>query len=185
MTLLFDKFNGVDGTALAAHAPDIGGPWVDDTPGLQLNGNQCLQTANASQSHVEMAPRIVHVSAVALMAGVDPANFLSISIANDAGSDTAEIQVTGDGTLTIHEIIGGVLQCSFRSNPATSAVISLASPLAISLNYGPDLFQALINGYAYSFKRLRPRVLQWQRVRLVTGGLNALPGVRVASLAVN
>ncbi len=38
-TLLHDLFEGVDGTALQAHSPNIGGPWVDLVAGLQIESD--------------------------------------------------------------------------------------------------------------------------------------------------
>jgi hypothetical protein len=39
-TVVSDTFTATNGTALASHAPETGGAWVDDQPGFVLNGNR-------------------------------------------------------------------------------------------------------------------------------------------------
>lgn len=49
--LLRDNFVGVNGTALAAHAPDEGGPWVDDVVGWVIESNKLTALAGSPKSH--------------------------------------------------------------------------------------------------------------------------------------
>ena len=53
-TLLRDTFTGADGTAIAAHMPNLGGPWISDTPGFKIQGNRLGTTATSQECHVDL-----------------------------------------------------------------------------------------------------------------------------------
>lgn len=179
---LYDTFHGVNGTHLAAHTPEVGGPWVDDTPGFQINGNQIIATADNCASHVEMSGSTMSLHVECNLPFVDPANFLTFSFANDVGNETLEVQIYGNGTLNVVERIAGAAQVTLNTPSGQSGVIDVSHPLSVFLSFGPDLCTVRIGSLCYSYRRIHAKSFSFTRFRLSTGALNGAFSPEVQSL---
>lgn len=84
--VLEDLFTDADGTALAAHTPNVGGPWTDSIAGWEIQGNKASAANNPSESIVPVGLR--NLTAIF---GID------LNGATD-GSITIRLQNTGDDT---------------------------------------------------------------------------------------
>lgn len=82
LTSVEDRFTGANGTALAAHTPNIGGPWVDFTPGLQLAGNKLTGTNATALSEIRLPGKTVTVHFDFEPNGMAAPTFFSVEIGN-------------------------------------------------------------------------------------------------------
>lgn len=181
---LLDTFHGVNGTHLAAHAPDIGGTWVDDAAGWQLSGNELLQTVDANKSHIEFSDKVLSLEVDFQFNGCDPNNLLTITLGDDPGNNLFEAQLGGSGSASYWEKVATV-QPSEYDVFAAPAIIVGAGVHVLYLNWGPDLLRLYIDGApVLSIPRTVPKNMILTRFTLLAGALNALPGWKLSRVQV-
>lgn len=176
-TLLLDKFVGANGTHLAAHTPDIGGPWVDGTAGWQIDSNQALQTVNANQSHVEVGRKICAASMLVNLNGCDPGNLIEFAIADDAFANQIVMVFGGDGGLRCLVNATGI-SFPYEADVTTVPPLNIAVDHTLAMILGPDVCQFVLDGTTYAIcPRFISKSFVATRINLAAGALNALPGV--------
>lgn len=181
-TLLLDNFVGVNGTHLAAHTPDVGGPWVDGTAGWQIQSNHAKQTVDVNESHVEVGRKIEQVSCVANFAGCDPSNSLVLILGNDAGTEQVFLKVSNGPFLTAEVVIlvtGDTYECDVTLPPTFDPAVDHAMGIVL----GPDSVTFTLDGAIWAkCPRQLPKTFAATRVTLQAGALNALPGIVVKQI---
>ncbi len=181
--MFFDTFVGVDGTALAAHTPNVGGPWVDDVPGWKIENNAAEQKVNAALSHFQLSQKTVLFNLVFDMNGADNANFISIYLGDDPGTTAVILTVTGTGFV---EVIVQSPGNAFTDNSFQAGTLDPALPHTLQMRYGPDLLKVNLDGSILEWvRRFLPKTFLFTRVQILTGGLNAKPGPRMLQVSQN
>lgn len=185
MIPLFDLFSGVDGTALPAHTPNNGGPWVDDTPGWQLLGNQAAQAADNAKTHVEFSSRVAAAQVTFNLNGADPANQLQLDLSDAAQANGIRLIVLGTGQCEfLTEIGSSGLSDQFGYQP--SCGINPVGVHVAKLVLGPDQVQCFIDGRLFgTAPRYLAKNLLITRFFVSTLARNALPDIKMLSVSVH
>lgn len=100
MLLFKDTFQGVDGTALAAHSPLVGGPWTDPVPGLQLQSNH-LEATGDSASEAPLGKRTATVVMDVDYNGMDNSTLLQVGPQTGDLLNKITVQIYGNGDITL------------------------------------------------------------------------------------
>jgi len=176
---LFDQFYGSNGTALAAHTPDVGGPWVDDTPGLQIQGNTLEQSVDSPKSHTEFSGRILTLQVLVDLNVCDDGNFVRMTLGDDAGTNKVQTTLYGDGTADWFLVAAGSSGTNvneYNSPPKIDKTKSHVFTVAI----GPSFVQYLVDGLPWGkFLREILTSVPITRLTLEMSGLNAKPSPKV------
>lgn len=147
MIFFKDSFTGINGTHLAAHTPDVGGPWVDDTPGWQIQANKAKATVDNCASHVEIAlPKIWQLAAVINFGGqAAPAAGVELIIGDDASANYLDCLITDEDVNVSANLVAGTA-ADGDSFPVVSGLPGITNPFVFQVNFGPDLCTVMIDG---------------------------------------
>lgn len=100
-TILQDKFTGPNGTALAAHSPNIGGPWTDGTPGLKIQGNKLTGSGAVGISSAPMITKTARLRATIDLNGMDANSVVRFTLGDVAATKSASFEIKGDSAIFI------------------------------------------------------------------------------------
>jgi hypothetical protein len=184
MPQLFDTFQGVNGTALAAHTPNVGGPWVSGTAGWQIQSNHAKQMVDAAESHVEVAGKILLAQLIVNLNGIDTNNSLTVKLGSNDDADMMYAVFFGDQTMVFGFKLGGNLVGEMDADRAPW-LLDLSVDHTLELLRGPDLVQARVDGQIFaSAPRPWAKTLSNQRVTIRGEALNAAPGSVIKQISV-
>lgn len=108
MQLLLDTFNGVNGTALAAHTPVVGGPWTDNDAGLQIMNNKLVGSGANDDSTAPIFSKTLSVQFAFNMNLAEDASQIILGFYRDDVFDTGvEFRVKGTGDVGFDIYNGG------------------------------------------------------------------------------
>lgn len=144
MPMLLDNFVGVNGTALAAHSPDVGGPWVSGTAGWVIESNKLTVIANLNpDSHAPLFRRIARASLLFNGHSMNASDHFEISIQDAASSPTNQVQaqVYGTGQVNLNE-----LDAANNDPFAGYQIANIAGENELDLFVGYDVYQLRVNG---------------------------------------
>lgn len=185
MLLFQDNCVGVNGTALAAHTPDLGGPWVDDTPGFKIEGNTIQNTGGNPVSHVEIGARkTMNLSAILDLNGCDPNNFGEFRLSDDLNNNALAFTFNGDGSIDCpaRSAGGNYWDTGSQGNP----FLPLPGPRVIQVSIGPDLLLCKVGGVVvFTAPRGILKTVNVTRLKIIGGPLNALPSPKMYQLSVS
>jgi len=137
--LLQDNFDGANGTHLANHTPQVGGPWVDDVAGWQLLSNHATGTQTAQDASVTLEnKRTARVS-------------LDFAMGNVASDDEFQVRLLDDGGIAVEVSLSKdaqVLTWDVQGNQViTSTDLSLGSGShTLKMDLGPGTFEYSLDG---------------------------------------
>jgi hypothetical protein len=185
MLPFLDMFVGVNGTHLAAHTPDVGGPWLDDTPGWQIESNHAQQMVDSADSHVESGGKILAMAAVVNVNGIDASNLLNLWLADDAGANGVKLSIFNLGNISVNMYLATANAADMDTFDAP-LLFDPTQDVMILLAAGPDVMTFRQNGRVlWQLPRIFAKTFSFTRFRLQCGALNAKPGPIVKQLSVS
>lgn len=173
--ILLDTFQGVNGTALSGHTPEMGGPWVDDTAGFQIQGNSCQQAVDNAESHVAFSQLTVRALATLELNGMDAANSFYLRLQDTLNNNSITFQAVGDRSWNLFQRAAGA--GTFTANGSGGRLLLPASgPFKIVLEFGPSVCALRVNGEVWaSLPRGIALPTKLTQLHIIGGALNAKP----------
>lgn len=137
--LAFDSFTGTDGTTLAAHTPERGGPWIADREAFQIFANKAVASDAPGVFHIASLDVDAEDVSVSVGLWIDGAASLGV-VARLVDADNYVFGVVNAvSQLEIFEVAGGVLTQKVRvvlpPTPSGTMVLTLVGTDA-TLEYG-------------------------------------------------
>jgi len=129
-----DKFTGANGTALAAHTPDIGGPWTDSGVGLQLSGNKVTGTDAQGISTIPINKKTARAFITLDKNGMDAGSIVSVRIANAVNGYALTMKIFGNDDFVLDQY--GNAGADFVSMSGTVAGMGAVQKLMLALTPG-------------------------------------------------
>jgi hypothetical protein len=163
--LFADRFDAVNGTALAAHTPDVGGPWVDDTPGWQIFSDTPTQTADNAESHSEVTSPTMRAAWRYGTNGMAAGNKIGFFVLDNLNNNAFGVEIFGDGHVVCYVTLASTPILQQAIPPAQSGVL-LAGSEWLELHVAPDRCTITINGQrVYDIPRPFLKTFEFQRFR--------------------
>jgi len=146
ITRVKDLFTGVNGTALASHTPNVGGPWDDIDAGWEIQGNKCQADVNEAWSSIDTAGRTADIRFNFDLNGMEDASDLYVEIADDDGeANLVAASIFGTGEIRLFQIGSGV-----PTSILVFVVPSLATGVhAFRMLIGPGTVSLFVDGVEY------------------------------------
>lgn len=140
MQRLLDTFTGVNGTAIAAHAPNVGGPWTSVAPGFTIQSNK-LVADPAAQATAPFLRNWGRVDLTFDLGTFGEADVLTFGIGNAVGDNAIQAEIQDQSViLAVYQASELVCTAALRAL-ALNALGNIAS-----LQVGPGFVQLTING---------------------------------------
>lgn len=141
MLALLDNFVGANGTALASHSPDTGGPWTDQSAGWQIESNAAQANTDGCASHAPVNQKISTAQVKFNLNGMIAGAAFGCQMID--GTDNGwGFSITGAGVWTARvdtTAYGGVYQQVSHASFASGDHL-------LQVNWGPTLVKFILDG---------------------------------------
>lgn len=185
MLLLRDTFQGTGPTAIAAHTPQVGGPWTSDSVGFTVQTNRLDQSADNPAARVSMGRKTARVQVDIELHGMDPANYLNFYLRDDSGANELQVDVLGDGSWTIALAAGGNSTIFNSLIAGQAAAVPLVGRSVLSMAVGPSICTVLLNSrMLYASPRYIETSVILSQFLMQAGALNGLPSGLIRALTI-
>lgn len=99
MLNLKDTFTDANGTAIASHTPEVGGPWTSPNPGCVIQSNALTGSDATGSCSAPLKGKTARMLATINLNGCDNGTTLQMYIYNNAGGQELTFYVDGTGQL--------------------------------------------------------------------------------------
>lgn len=118
--VLVDSFTGPDGTAISAHAPEVGGTWVVVANHPQLKDNKLSgQDVGSNICSMALTGKRITIGGKIVFNHANASTKLAIKLDNGAGADTTFALISGAGSDFNIDGPGGSF---YDANPVNAAI---------------------------------------------------------------
>lgn len=142
-TLLKDLFTGANGTAIAAHSPNVGGPWTSPHAGWVLASNKLTFNQASVEAYAPAGSRVVRLACNFDMNGADASSSIRIKIQDIASPDNYLVAIfAGDGSAQ-WDCWGQIGSIDLNE---TDTVTYYTGPHFLEMVVGPSRCQVSVDG---------------------------------------
>lgn len=142
---LLDYFTDANGTAIAAHTPNVGGPWTSSNAGLVIQSNKLTGSDALGVAHAPHGRKTMQMSFTLDFNGMDNGSSVKLIVGDDTTpSNGLELTISGDGSMELLQHVGGVsLMDAYNQHAVTPGIFN------VRVVCGPSIMSVFMNGKLY------------------------------------